>query len=174
MGALIIVMIDPGVQVGLPLIEGCVDHLSEGYLIELLFDRSVEPLADAVGLGTVGLGPRMVDIINGQVQLIIVPLRPATELGAAVGQYAQQIDPFRLQQRQYPIVEQISRRDRCFGLVQLAGRHLAVGVDKGLLINPANTLNLKFPDNFTLPDSCPSSHYAQKHFDKRILRCLPG
>jgi hypothetical protein len=33
---------------------------------------------------------------------------------------------------------------------------------------------LKFPNNFTLPDSCPSSHDAQKHLDKRILRSLPG
>ena len=50
MGAFIVVVIDPLVQVDLQLLDGLVNFLAECDLIELLQDGLVEPLADAVGL----------------------------------------------------------------------------------------------------------------------------
>jgi hypothetical protein len=48
----------------------------------------MQPLADAVGLGMVGLGLGVVNIFNRQVKLVGVVLRLATVLGAPVGQDA--------------------------------------------------------------------------------------
>ena len=50
MGAFIIVVFQPDVQILLQLIEVTVELLSESYLVELLQDRLVEPFADAIGL----------------------------------------------------------------------------------------------------------------------------
>ena len=50
MGAFIVVVIDPFVQIDLQLLDGLINLLSESDLIELLQDSFVEPLADAVGL----------------------------------------------------------------------------------------------------------------------------
>jgi hypothetical protein len=50
MGSFIIVVFQPVVQILLQLIEVTVELLPEGYLVELLQDRLVEALADAVGL----------------------------------------------------------------------------------------------------------------------------
>lgn len=97
MRSFVIVVLNPAVQVGLQLIKGSVDLLPEGDLVKLLLDRAVEALTDAGGLRAVGLCPRMINVIDGQVQLVVVPLRPAAELGATVSQYAQQVDPFRFQ-----------------------------------------------------------------------------
>ncbi len=50
-GAFIVVVIDPLVQINLQLLDTFVDLLAECHLIELLQDGLVEPFADAVGLG---------------------------------------------------------------------------------------------------------------------------
>ena len=50
-GAFIVVVIDPKVQIILQLINVFIDILAERHLIELLQNGFVEPLADAVGLG---------------------------------------------------------------------------------------------------------------------------
>lgn len=50
MGSLMIVVLDPGVKVFLQLFNATVDLLPKGYLVELLQNRLVETLADAIGL----------------------------------------------------------------------------------------------------------------------------
>ena len=49
-GAFIVVVIDPKVQIILQLVNVFIDLLAERYLIELLQNGFVKPLADAVGL----------------------------------------------------------------------------------------------------------------------------
>jgi hypothetical protein len=48
----------------------------------------VEPLTDAIGLEMVGLGLGMINVLNGQVELVGVVFRLATVLRASVGQDA--------------------------------------------------------------------------------------
>ena len=50
----------------------------------------MEALADTVGLRAVGLGARVVDVLNRQVELIGMVFDLAAILGATVGQDAQQ------------------------------------------------------------------------------------
>lgn len=86
MGPLCVVVIHPRVQVGLEIREIPVDPLAEGHLVELLLHRPVEPFADAIGLRTVGLRPGVIDVVDGQVELVVVSIPPATELAAPIGQ----------------------------------------------------------------------------------------
>ena len=51
MRALVVVMMQPFIQIGLQRVDSVMELLSERNLVELLQDRFVEPLADAVGLG---------------------------------------------------------------------------------------------------------------------------
>lgn len=72
MGAHLIVVLDPSVQIRLQSLDGGVDLLAEGNPIELVEHGAVEALTDAVGLRALGLGAGMVDILNGQVELVLV------------------------------------------------------------------------------------------------------
>jgi len=51
MRALVVVAMQPLVQIGLQRVDAVIELLAERDLIELLQDRLVEPLTDAVGLG---------------------------------------------------------------------------------------------------------------------------
>ncbi len=48
----------------------------------------MKPLTDAVGLGMVGLGPGVINVLNSQIELVSVVFRLATVLGASAGQDA--------------------------------------------------------------------------------------
>jgi hypothetical protein len=61
MCALLIVAGDPGIEVGLQLLDAAVDPLAEGDLVEFLQHRLVKTFADAVGLWTPRLGSGVVD-----------------------------------------------------------------------------------------------------------------
>lgn len=50
MGSIIIVVFQPVVQILLQFVEAAIQLLPEGHLVELLQDRLVEALADAIGL----------------------------------------------------------------------------------------------------------------------------
>lgn len=43
-------------------------------------------------------------------------------------------------ERQYPVVEQISRSDRCFSGIELGKPNLGIGIYKSLLVNPTHSL----------------------------------
>jgi len=62
--------------------------LAESDLVELLQDGFMEAFADAVGLGPAGLGARVVDILDGQVKLVLVVLAGAAVFSAAISQHA--------------------------------------------------------------------------------------
>jgi len=85
MGAFIVVLIDPFVQIDLQLLNGLVDLFTECHLIELLQDGLVEPLTDAVGLGRFDLGLGVVDVVDGQEQLVIVAIGALNRPGFAGG-----------------------------------------------------------------------------------------
>src|SRR3981189_2352391 len=91
----------------------------------------MEAFADAVGLRAFGFGARVVDVLDRKMELVLVPLRIAAVLAAAIGQYAQQLDVIALEQRDHTVVEEISRRNRRLAIVELGAGNLGVGVDEG-------------------------------------------
>src|SRR6516165_9002631 len=135
----LVVVDEPGVEVALQLVDRAVDLLAEGNPVELVEDGAMEALANAIGLRALGLGAGMVDVLNGEIELVFVALR-AAKLGAAIGQHARQADAVLVIKRHHPIIEDFGRGDRSLAIVQLGKGDLGVGVDEGLLIDPADAL----------------------------------
>src|SRR5262245_30135151 len=134
-----VVLVHPRVEVSLELVESLEALPTEGDAVELVEDRLVEPLADAVGLRRVRFGARVGDVLDGEVELVLVVLA-AAELAAAVGEHADERNGVRVEERHDAIVEQVSRRQRGLGQVQLAKADLGVGVDEGLLVDAPYSL----------------------------------
>ena len=84
MGAFIVVVIDPFVQVVLQRLDGFMDFSAERHLIKLLQDGFMEPLTDTVGLGRLYLCPGVFDVVDGQEQLIVVCVGATTIFPAAI------------------------------------------------------------------------------------------
>lgn len=91
-----VVLLDPGVEIDLQFIDCPVDFLSERNPIELIEYGSVEALA---GLRALGLGARVIDVLDREVQLVFVMLGVAAILGTAIGQHPAQDDAVLLKER---------------------------------------------------------------------------
>ena len=89
MGSLFVVKLYPLVQVRLQLVDRLIEFLPKGYPVELIEHRLVKPLTDPVGLRTLCLGARMIDVLQRQIQLILVMLRITAVLGSPVRQHSQ-------------------------------------------------------------------------------------
>jgi len=68
--------VDPVVEIFLRRLQIFVDLFAEGNSVELIQDSLVEAFTDAVRLGRLGFRPCVVDVVDRQVQLVIVLLRP--------------------------------------------------------------------------------------------------
>jgi hypothetical protein len=88
MRPLFIIFPHPLVYIRLQLFQGLIQLLSEEQAVALVLHGLMQPLTDAVGLGMVGLGLGVVNILNGQVELVGVVLWLATVLRPSVGQDA--------------------------------------------------------------------------------------
>ena len=86
MGTLFIVLPEPLINVRLQLFQGVVQLLTKEEAIALVLHGLVEPLTDTIGLRMIGFGPGVVDVLDGQVELIGMVLGLATILGSPVGE----------------------------------------------------------------------------------------
>ena len=80
----LVVVGDPLIEIGLQFFDGLVNLLSESNLVKLLQNRLMKAFADAVGLRASGFCFRVVDVLDGQVELILVVLPVAAVFGAAI------------------------------------------------------------------------------------------
>ena len=83
----LIILLDPGIQIGLQFVDSTIHLLAERDTVELIEHRFVEAFADPVRLRALGLGARVVHILDREIELVFMPLRVAVILAAAVGQY---------------------------------------------------------------------------------------
>jgi hypothetical protein len=60
--------------------------------IELVEHDVVEAFTGAVGLRALGLGARVIDVLDREIQLVLVPFEIAAKLAAAVSQHAHELD----------------------------------------------------------------------------------
>src|SRR5438309_7308167 len=81
MRPLLVVVDEPGIEIGLQFLDRAIDLFAERHPIELVEQRAMEALADAVGLWALGLGAAVIDVLDRQVELVLVAF-PAAELGA--------------------------------------------------------------------------------------------
>lgn len=72
------------------------------------------------------ISPRlgMFNVVQRQIELVIVILRFSAIFDNAIGQDTDDTHTLLSEERQYPVIEQISCCDRCFGGVKLGGPHL--------------------------------------------------
>ena len=72
MRTVVVVVIQPVIQVRLDLLDRSVDLPAKRDLIKLLQYRFVEPLADSVRLRVAHLGFRVLDVVEREIELVIV------------------------------------------------------------------------------------------------------
>ena len=139
MSALFIILLHPFVKISLQFLNAAVDLLAKGDAVELIQQGFVETLADAVGLRATRFCPRVVDILNGQIELIFMPIMGAAEFRATIRQNTIDTQAMLVKERYHPIIEQIGGRQRCLAIIELGETHLRVGINPRLLIDPAYT-----------------------------------
>ena len=86
--SLFIVLLDPHIQVLVEFFQGGVHFFTEDHAVEFILHGAMKTFADTVGLRTTHLGLGMVNILDDQEQFVLVILRLADILGAAIGQHA--------------------------------------------------------------------------------------
>lgn len=99
----------------------------------------MKAFADAVCLRAVSFGARVLDVVDREVQLIIMPLWTATKLGATVRQDAQQTYASDL-----PASAERGHSaglPQCLDRIKVVGRDFAVSINEGLLINAPDSLD---------------------------------
>ena len=78
MGALLIVLSDPVIKIGLKLLDRPVDLAPERDAIILVERRLVETLDDAVGLRAFCFRPAVIYILDGEIEFVFMTFRIAT------------------------------------------------------------------------------------------------
>lgn len=141
MCSLIIVVIQPGVQILLQLLQAGVELFPEGYLVKLLQNRLVKSFADSVGLRGSGLGFGVIDIIDGQIKLIVMTFNFAAIFSASVCQDSQHRQFLLYEERKNLVVKQVGGRNRRLGAIKLRKSHLDVGVNQSLLVDPTDAFH---------------------------------
>jgi IS30 family transposase len=99
MGTKFVELFYPGVEIGLQFVDRRIDLLAEGDAIELVEHGLVKALDDAVGLRALGLGARVVNVLDGEIEFVFVPLGIAAIFGSAIGEHALQRDAALLEER---------------------------------------------------------------------------
>ncbi len=84
MGALMVVVPEPVIDVLLKLVERLVDAFPQSHLVELLKHGSVKPFADAVGLRAFHLGLGVVKVADRQEKLVGMLVVPPAVFAASV------------------------------------------------------------------------------------------
>ena len=74
MWPLLVVAFDPEIEIVLQLLDRGIKLLAEGDAVELVKDGLVEALSDTIRLRALRLGPRMVDILDREIKLVVVML----------------------------------------------------------------------------------------------------
>ena len=103
--AVVVVISQPVVQIVLQLFNRVVDLAPERDLIKLLQNGFMKALADSISLRMSNFRLGVLNVIEGQVELLIMRFRPAAIFGATVGQHAAQAHFLLSQERQHPVVQ---------------------------------------------------------------------
>jgi hypothetical protein len=86
MGPLLVVLLQPTIQVSLQFLQCPIDLLPERDTIEFMEHSLMEPFADPVGLRMPGLRSRVIDILDRQIEFILMALWRAAVLGSSICQ----------------------------------------------------------------------------------------
>ena len=113
------------------------DFLAERHAVEHVEQRLVEPFANPIGLGALRFCLGVVNVFHRQAQLILVVVWCPTVRCPSISQQPTEWNAVLLEEGNHPSIEQIRRRQRRLAIIEFGHAYLAVGVDEGLLIDPA-------------------------------------
>jgi hypothetical protein len=140
MWPLLIIYLNPTIEIGLQLFNGTVHLFAERDTVKFVEHGFVEALTDTVGLRALGLCPGVINILDREVELILVPLRVAAVLAATIGQHAQQLDLVAVEEWDHSIIQEVGRGDWGLAIIELGAADLGIGIDEGLLIDASHPL----------------------------------
>src|SRR5262249_54501149 len=130
----------PRIEIGLQFGKRAIELLAEGNAVELVQQRLVEPLTNAVGLRAPRLGARVIDVLDRKVELVLVVLGLAAKFRAAIGEYATDRDLILLEERHHPIVHQVGGGEWRLPIIELGEGYLRIGIDRRLLVDAPDAL----------------------------------
>ena len=111
-----VVFDQPGVEIGLQLVDRVIDLFAERDPVKLIQDGAMEALADAIGLRALSLCAAVIDVLNGEIELVFMALG-AAKFSAAIGQHSRQADGVLVIKRHHPVIEDLGRDDRGLAVV---------------------------------------------------------
>lgn len=117
MWPVIIVLFEPLIKILLQFLDGRIYLFPEGYPVELVEYRLVEPFTYSISLGAFHFRLRVIDIADCEVQLVAMALGITTELGSPICQNTQQRNFFCFMERKNPVVKQVCRCQLCLLVV---------------------------------------------------------
>jgi hypothetical protein len=82
-----------------------------------------------------GLRAGVIDVLHGEIPLVLLPFQRAPRLSPEVGQDPTERNTVFFEEREHPIIQQSGRRDRRLLVIHFREPHRAVGIDEGLLID---------------------------------------
>ena len=83
-----IILPEPLIQISLQLFDRMVNLLPKSHLVKLFLDRTVKAFANSIGLWMTGFGLGVINVFDGQVQLVLVVFQGTTKFGSAIRQDA--------------------------------------------------------------------------------------
>ncbi len=137
-----VIVVHPRVKVRLKLVDGCVNLLTEGDVVELVLHCPVEPLADTVCLRALCLDFRVVDVLDGEVQLELVGLAVAAILGSPVREHPHHPEVVPIKEGYDAVVEHVCSHKGFLPVVQLGKSDFGIGVYDGLLVDVSHALDM--------------------------------
>jgi hypothetical protein len=81
----------------------------------------------------------MVNVFQGQIQFIFMMFPASAKLRASISKHPKQWNLLFFKERQYPIIKHVGWYPGVFAVIDLGKGHLGIGINKGLLIDPAHT-----------------------------------
>lgn len=90
MGAIMVVAMNPLIEIDLKIFNRFIDSFAERDLVKLIEECFMEALTDTIGLRALRFGFGMIDVTHSQIQLIVMLLGLAAVFGAAIGEDSQQ------------------------------------------------------------------------------------
>ena len=140
MDPLFIRVAEPLLQVGLQLTQPRINLLAQGKAREFIEPGLMHAFDDPLGLRTLPLRARMINVFYGYIQFILMAVRTPPVLRAPIGSEATQRDLLLLEERHPLILKQLGSCQRRFAIVEFGTRPLALSINEGLLVDPAYAL----------------------------------
>src|SRR5215472_9621141 len=88
--------------------RSCGRSFTERHPVKLIQDGAMEALANSIGLRAFGFGSAVINVFEGEIELVFMALGTA-KLGATIGQHARQPDTVFIVEGHHPVIEDLGR-----------------------------------------------------------------